>query len=107
MSSSFNWGVTLKTSRINLRISDVDKNALKVKARAAGLTLSEFLVCAGLVRHISCPPARVDVEMLTHISRIGNNLNQLAHTANCGEPVSTAALTDIAEELKLLRTCIQ
>ncbi|NHN39612.1 MobC family plasmid mobilization relaxosome protein [Pseudomaricurvus alcaniphilus] len=107
MYDSNSSAAALRLSRINFRITDRDKCALKAKARAANLSLSEFLIRAGLERHISPPPARADLEMLNQIARIGNNVNQLAYSANCGDPLSIPALMELAYELKLLRRCFR
>lgn len=37
-----------RTARVNLRLSEADKTALETAAASVGLTLSAFLVMAGL-----------------------------------------------------------
>lgn len=96
-----------KSERICLRVSHLDKAFLKKKAKSVHLSLSEYLVAAGLDRHISMLPSPVTMEFNRQLSRIGNNLNQLTYRVHCGDSVPQPPLQAIARELKLLREAVK
>ncbi|GJN55053.1 plasmid mobilization protein [Pseudomonas tohonis] len=92
-----------KTARLCLRITPHDKKIITAKARGLHLSVADWLVRAALDREIIPPIPVWDAESINHLSRIGNNLNQLAHSANAGLLVDDAALCEIAAELRALR----
>ena len=72
-----------KTARIQLRCTPQEAEAIKEKARSAGLTVSDFLRAAAFNTKIRAP---VPDDIRRNISRWSQNLNQLAYHANrCGQ----------------------
>ncbi len=73
---------------VTLRVDAVTRDEWQGQARAAGLSLGDWLrvqVSSGTGRSITPrrkPPPLADPKLLAAISRIGNNLNQIARAAN-------------------------
>lgn len=97
-----------KKARIQLRVETETKLTLRSKAEQCNMSLSDYIVRCGLQQHISPPKSNIDQECVRELSRIGNNLNQIAHVLNSAqEPASlNASLQNIADELKQLRSLI-
>lgn len=67
-------------ARIELRISNEDKEKLKEKAAAAGYkSVSKYIRDCALGKKIT---ARVDIDAVYNLRKIGNNLNQIAKQIN-------------------------
>ena len=67
-------------ARIELRISNEDKEKLKEKAAAAGYkSVSKYIRDCALGKQIT---ARVDIDAVYNLRKIGNNLNQIARQIN-------------------------
>ena len=65
---------------IHLRISPEDKEALKKQATAAGYkSVSKYIRDCALGKKIT---ARVDIDAVYNLRKIGNNLNQIARQIN-------------------------
>ncbi len=92
-----------KTGRLSLRITPFDKKIIVARARYFGLSASDWLIRAAFDREILSPRSVWDEQSISQLSRVGNNLNQLAHWANQGMPIDNAALVEIAVELRALR----
>ncbi|MCO7597249.1 MULTISPECIES: MobC family plasmid mobilization relaxosome protein [Pseudomonas] len=92
-----------KTARLCLRITPSDKKAIVAKARNLHLSTADWLIRSALDREIIPPRSVWDAQSINQLSRIGNNLNQLAHWANCGVHIDEEALREVAVELRALR----
>ena len=67
-------------ARIELRISNEDKEKLKEKAAAAGYkSVSKYIRDCALGKKIT---ARVDIDAVYILRKVGNNLNQIARQIN-------------------------
>ena len=67
-------------ARIELRISNEDKEKLKEKAAAAGYkSVSKYIRDCALGKKIT---ARVGIDAVYNLRKIGNNLNQIARQIN-------------------------
>ena len=67
-------------ARIELRISNEDKEKLKEKAAAAGYkSVSKYIRDCALGKKIT---ARVDIDAVYNLRKVGNNLNQIAKQIN-------------------------
>ena len=65
---------------IHLRISPEDKEALKKQATVAGYkSVSKYIRDVALGKQIT---ARVDIDAVYNLRKIGNNLNQIAKQIN-------------------------
>jgi uncharacterized protein (DUF1778 family) len=93
-----NRNSTQRAHKLTIRLSDSERAEIAAAARLHTLTLAGFLATAGLsaargrvaVRPDRQLAAAVDelVALRTSISRVGNNLNQIAHVHNAvGRPV--------------------
>ncbi|MEW6070813.1 MAG: plasmid mobilization relaxosome protein MobC [Candidatus Thermoplasmatota archaeon] len=80
--------------RLTVRVTTDERDAICEKASVAGLSMSKYLVKAGLGRQIT-PPLPDDVRR--SIAGFGRNLNQLAHHANS---TGTAAEVEVVEALR-------
>jgi hypothetical protein len=82
-----------------VRMTDAELIAIGDQARAAGLSLSDF-VRQRLTRDRITPKAGlVDARMLSEINRAGVNLNQIARHLNRGQGVP-ADVGDVLAELR-------
>jgi hypothetical protein len=85
-----------RVDRVSVRLLPAEHRALTDKARATGLSLGAFLRAAGLGN--AGPRARrrptVHAEALGRatvaLSRLGSNVNQIAHSLNAGAAYSLA-----------------
>jgi hypothetical protein len=84
------------------------KSLLRAKSNMCNMSLSDYMIRCGLKQHISPPQSKIDQDFIRELSRIGNNLNQIAHALNSEQKSSslTAPMQNIAEELKQLRGLI-
>lgn len=78
----------------------------RVLARAAecGLPPSRFVRESSLGEYPRARPGAVDRSLDRHLSRIGNNLNQIARRLNSYQPV---AQTEILETAALVRATLE
>ena len=72
-----------KSEIITLRVTPRVKEAIRERAKAAGLTVTDYLCYSGLGKEI----VRVDglEQVLTELKAQGRNLNQLTTLANMGK----------------------
>ncbi len=71
-----------KTEIITARMTPVDKKAIHQRARAAGMTVTDYLTACALGKEI----IRVEglADLLSELKAQGRNLNQLTTLANMG-----------------------
>ena len=71
-----------KSEIITLRVTPCVKEAIRERARAAGLTVTDYLCYSGLGKEI----VRVEglEQVLSELKAQGRNLNQLTTLANMG-----------------------
>lgn len=94
-----------RTARILIRALPEEQQEIRDRARAAGLSAPEFLRRAALSRRID-PQARLTAEALRELSRIGNNLNQIAYEAHIGRYNQEKALTALAEVRRIAASLV-
>lgn len=98
---------------IKLRASSAERARWQELAAARGVSLSELIRSRldGTRLRSRREPPPVAPDLLRELARIGNNLNQLARTANRREPVTATALLarliEIDRELAGLRAAHQ
>ena len=89
-----------KKKVLSARFLEIEYQALKKRAKDAGVTLSKFtravLLSGKIVQRIS----KSDAETLRKLSGEANNLNQLAHAAN------KEGFTHVAKDLVNLKAVI-
>ena len=69
-----------KNKKINIRLTEKEKNIIELKAKKLNMTITKFIVSSCLKDKIVIVNGldRVDTEL----RRIGNNINQLTRLAN-------------------------
>ncbi|MFT8663959.1 MAG: MobC family plasmid mobilization relaxosome protein [Acetobacter orientalis] len=93
-----------RTSRLSVRASPAELDRWNHIANAHGHAttahwIRSLLTSAELARHDG-PRVPDELRGIRHqLSRVGNNLNQLAHSANCGDTVHCGAVLDEVEKL--------
>ncbi len=91
--------------RVQVRLSDLELEALEERAAGAGVSLPRLLVEAALVepgaslmQMCGAPRRPRDLAALEDavraLARVGSNVNQLARAANTGEAVGLGELAD-------------
>ena len=87
-----------KLARIDLRMTPEEKENLKRKAAEAHMTVSKYILHLFQTKRIIL---KDDIAELTvEISRIGNNINQIAHVGNTQKFVYKAQLNDVMKHLQ-------
>ena len=87
-----------KLARIDLRMTPEEKENLKSKAAEAHMTVSKYILHLSQTKRIIL---KDDIAKLTvEISRIGNNINQIAHVGNTQKFVYKAQLNDVMKHLQ-------
>ena len=65
---------------LKIRVSGEEYDAIKTTADAAGLTVSDYVRLR--LAHQRLRQTAAERDMLTHLARIGSNINQIARWAN-------------------------
>ena len=87
-----------KLARIDLRMTPEEKENMKRKAAEAHMTVSKYILHMSQTKRIIL---KNDIAKLTvEISRIGNNINQIAHVGNTQKFVYKAQLNDVMKHLQ-------
>lgn len=79
------------TTKVSM--SQTEAEVLGVRAEAAGMTVPNFLLQAGLAEDRGVTVEDQNevkaglFQVIRHLSAVGNNLNQIAHVVNAGEPL--------------------
>lgn len=74
------------------RMTPEELEAVREKARAAGLTLSEYQRRACLSGRVVVRDTSVDVDAVRQLLAVGRNLNQLTKSGHINKTVDEAAL---------------
>ena len=83
-----------------LRLTDAEWSAIEKKLKETGTTFSKFALSSMLSRRIRLP---IERELLTELSKQGNNLNQVAARLNRDESLDRVGLKIIADDNAVLR----
>lgn len=81
--------------RINLRISQEDKEKIKKRADSLGLTLSDFIRQSALYATVVQYKVLELNNLVYEINKIGTNINQIAKICNQSQSVSPVALQNL------------
>ena len=87
-----------KSQRITLRVSPKEKEELEKRAEQAKMSLSQYLIRAGENKKITV--AENIPELFLEITRIGVNINQIAHVANSQKYVNTQQIYELKRLLR-------
>ena len=87
-----------KLSRVEVRMTPEEKENLKCKADEAHMTVSKYIIHLSQTKRVIL---KEDIAKLTvEISRIGNNINQIAYIGNYQKFVNRTQLKVVSEYLK-------
>lgn len=90
-----------KEVRKTIRFTDDEFAVIQRELELANISFSVFARSALIKKKIKLP---IERELLTELSRIGNNLNQIARSCNQGEKrVILTELVEIEKQLKELK----
>ncbi len=87
----------MKTKRLNFRISDETDAVIRDKAKAAKMSITDYVISAATQKEIINFEGLSEV--VTQIKRLGNNVNQLLILAR-QDRIRTVNLSETQEELK-------
>ncbi len=90
----------LKNNRVTVRFTDAEREKLDRKAKEAGISLAELIRRTVTERPLNYTDIKHYNDLVREIGWIGNNINQIAHNANCGyynESMSRKLLANMAE----------
>lgn len=81
-----------KDKKINIRLTEQEKNLIEKKANKCNMTITKFIISSCFKDKIIIITGldKIDVEL----RRIGNNINQLTKLANEG-PITTIDLREV------------
>jgi len=99
----------VRVHRINARLTADELSALNQKAALLGIPPAQFLRDAALKRRLPPPPVpAINRQQYAELARLSANLNQLAHAANSGQPVTVpfTLLQQMSEEVTRLRLAL-
>ncbi len=88
----------LKSQYIMIRVSPKEKKELELKAKQARMTVSRYLVTSSQDKKIHITEKIPDLYL--EITRIGVNINQIAHVANSQKYVSARQLQEVMDLMK-------
>ena len=95
--------ITIKTKRLNFRISEEQDAAIRKKAEKAKMSITDYVISAAVKKKI------VTIDGLDEVIRqqkaIGRNLNQLTMLCNMGR-VSIADLNGVMQQYAEMNRCL-
>lgn len=90
-----------KNIRKTLRFSEDEFDKIQLELEKSNVTFSNFARSSILKKKIKLP---IEKELIYQISKIGNNLNQIARAVNKDEKISVLTqLVEIEKALKALK----
>lgn len=76
-----------------VRVSIEDKSRIEAKAAKAGLPVSTYIRRVAVTGKVTVAnelgASRMDAQTLSELSRLGNNINQIAYQLNAGKAVAS------------------
>lgn len=99
---------TKRTHNYPVRLSDLELDWLRIKAKDAGMPASELIRRLTLGKPLPKRLSKISLATYQELGRIGNNLNQLTKAANTAIKVGYSPPADpklLSELLELLHEC--
>lgn len=90
-----------RSEKLEIRLTMAEKILFREKAAASGQSVSDWLRNLGEGHRPRPPVTALDAAFITELSRIGNNVNQLARATHRGRDTGTY-WRDIGQELERL-----
>ncbi len=82
-----------KTERIEIRLTTEEKQKLLYNSKLMGITATEYiLLCIRRKRIVVCDDFP---KLIYHLSKIGNNINQIVAVANTNKYISQSSIDEI------------
>lgn len=94
-----------KSCQLNLRLTPSELNELQKKAEQAHMSISGYIISLSENKKITV--AENIPELLLEITRIGTNINQIAHIGNSQKYVNKQHLDEIANLLEDVKSLMQ
>ena len=95
-------GEEIKDQKITIRVSPTEKKDIETKAEQAKMSMSRYLVAATENKKIRVTEKIPDLYL--EITRIGVNINQIAHVANSQKYVNTQQIYEVKNLLREVNT---
>ena len=89
-----------KFSRFEIRLTPEERENLINKAAEAHMTVSKYIICLSKSKRVVLKDEIA--ELTVEISRIGSNINQIAHTGNSQKFLYKAQLNDVVKHLQAI-----
>lgn len=91
--------------RFDIYLNAAELAQVRAKARQARLATSTFVRQAALAKPVQAPPSKISISAWQDMSRVGSNLNTLAHAIASGRAtgVDIEIVQQVAEQVRLLR----
>ena len=98
-----------KDARIHIRTTTTNKELLQLKAQDFQMSLSEFLIAAGLGLRTKQITPEINKSLYVELCRQGNNLNQLTRLQNtiAASGLDPELVLDDRKTLKELRSLLE
>lgn len=90
-----------KTENIIFRVSKYEKMILSRRAKAAGLTLSKYILTISERKRLINPEPIL--RLLLEVNHIGNNINQIAKVANSNKDISQKQIEILQKQMEYLK----
>ena len=91
--------------RLDIYVNDEELADIKRKASQVLMPVSLYMRRTALTQRIEAPPPAENVERWRQLAPLAANINQIARACNAGRVTEEIypALTDLAEQVRLLR----
>lgn len=90
-----------KTENIIFRVSKYEKMILSRRAKAAGLSLSKYILTLSERKRLINPEPIV--RLILEVNHIGNNINQIAKVANTNKDISQKQIEILHKQMEYLK----
>lgn len=77
-----------RTQQLKADVTLAEKEQIRERVAASGLSEAEFIRQAVFDAEVTPPKGRVDAALISELSRIGSNVNQIARNLNSGRKLT-------------------
>ena len=88
-----------RNNKVTVRLTNAEKQHLEKQAYATGMNMEQFIRNLISGSNLRERPSEYWKEVVSQLSAIGNNINQIAHNTNIAKNVND---TDMRETLSLM-----
>jgi hypothetical protein len=99
-----------RTKNLKLTLSDTEYDALARRSEEFGVSMAGVIRAAVLGLPLPKRRAKIELEAVAALNRIGSNLNQLVRTANstgCLNPAQVAVTGAVLKRIRALASLIE